>query len=458
MDIHELIIDADTITTNEPAAPKKPRKAPAAPVWEVVLQDHCDAAVRRTTPKTKRLLVLLMSKNLFYIKDERTDEVTQLDAASLWSFMKGCDLTSTRFVPWCMPFDGSRRGAEHFCECIGNEDLQWLALRGLHVMDYDCGRYGYNDRPGALESKRKKFDNPINRTVRKVVEEVLGRERAEQLANGASPVNESEAKAQRALDREYVDELGFFNDKFGLDWMRSYLREFITAPFVGLYMPNISYCGDALFNAANFEPGRFIEYLLHDSVRMGYGIDYTNARRHNAQINDFVRTWGDTLRMQKLIRGRVYDKYPDELDSMHRKLSFRLMLMRHVIDERMFSEQSEKLSKYAMHDAYYLVRPPYNKDDMLDEATQQANCLASYLDVYTEGKSGILFLRASIDPDKSLVTVEIRERPDGSVYIRQAYARCNQRPGDDEVKWLAKWAEKFGIEMLDVDAQHPMVP
>lgn len=451
MDVRDLII-TDSIATNEPAAPRKPRKAPVAPTWEVVLQDHCDAAVRRKTAKTSRLLVLLMSQNQFYIKDEKSGAVTQLDAASLQNFMKGCDLRDTKFVPWCRPFDGSRRGAMHFCETVGDENLQWLALRGLHVMQYDAARYGgYDDRPYRLAEERKKYDNPLNRTVKKVVEEVVGKERADELAGDSCGRNATEIRAKNALSRQFHDELEFFKEKFGLDWTRAYLREFLTAPFVGERMPRLSIYGDSLFNTTNFEPGRFLEYLLFESTRQGYGNTGTGYYSGQADLDDFLRTWGDTLQMQVQTRRKVYDKYPDELDSMHRKLAFKSRMMRHAINEEAFKAHSERLSEHAKQDAWYLIRPPFNKDDMVDEATQQSNCLASYIDAYTDDKTDIYFLRASIEPEKSLVTVEVRNGR-----IRQAYAACNRRPGDDELKWLAQWAEENGFEMVDADHQHPM--
>ena len=291
MDVRDLII-SDSIPTNEPAA-KKPRKAPAAPTWEVVLQDHCDAAIRRKTAKTSRLLVLLMSQNQFYIKDEKTGEVTKLDAASLQNFMKGCDLSDTKFVPWCRPFYSSRRAAERFCDIIGDENLQWLALRGLHVLSFDDSKYGsYDDRSWELEKKRKRLDNPINRTVKKVVEEVLGAERTTQLLNDTTPMNETETKAKYALKNEFSEELDFFSEKFGLDWSRKYLHEFLTAPFVGVRMPRLHYYGDALFRTTNFEPGRLIEYLLYESVRQGYGYPGERYYSGRADLDDFIRTWG----------------------------------------------------------------------------------------------------------------------------------------------------------------------
>ena len=453
MDVRDLIIH-DEIANNEPAAkPRRPRKAPAAPTWEVVLQDHADAAVRRKTTKTSRLLVLLMSQNQFYIKDEKTDEIESLNATNLQNFLKGCDLDSTKFVPWCESLYASKRGCEHFCGIIGDENLQWLALRGLHVLSFDESKYGnYEDRSFQLQLKREKFDNPLNKTVKKVVEEVIGKERADELLNNGVTHNDTECKAAHALKHEYHDELEYFKSVFGLDWMRAYLREFLTAPFVGDRIPRLSYRAQTMLRTIKFEPGRFIEYLLFESVRQGYGVPSRSCGYYNgrANLDDFIGAWADTLAMQKRIRGKVYDKYPDELDTIHRKLAFKSIMMRHEIDESAFARHSERLAKLKKQDAWYIIRPPFNKEDLIDEATQQASCLASYIDAYTNDETDLYFMRASVEPEKSLVTVEVR---DGR--IRQAYAKCNRRPGEEELKWLAKWAEENGIEMVDVEEMRP---
>lgn len=452
MDVRDLILATDP-TTNEPVTPKA-RKAPAKPVWEVVLTDACDGAIRKTTPRTSKLLVLLMSKGQFYIKDEKTNAVEKLDESNLATFMKGCD-SVIKPVPWCTEFTSSKKDAAKFVRCVYNENFQWLARRNLHNLAYSSSKYYANqDSSYRFESERKMHDNPLNKAVRMVVEDILGEETAERLSKPNAHFNgDEEERAYRALQRQYHDELGSFSDKWGIDLTRDYLREFITAPFVGVKMPQLSRFASDLYEVTNFEPRRFMEYILHDSVRQGFGMVDTGYGYYgnSSRISDFISMWSDTLKMQARQRNRVYDKYPDELESMHRRLSFKSQLMRIRIDTDKFAAHSERLSKLMKQDEWYIIRPPYNKQDMLDEAAQQANCLATYVEAYADDKTDIYFLRTALEPEKSLVTVEVR---DGR--IRQAYAACNRRPGNDELKWLAKWAKENGIEMVDADSQHPM--
>lgn len=450
MNVKDLIL-----TTAAPEAEKvettpKARKKPAGPTWEVVLEDACDAAVRRKTARTSQLLVLLMSKGQFYIKDEVTDTVEKLDADNLAKFLRGANDLGLRPVKWSTSFTAKKTDAERFVRTIEDENFQWLAKRGLHVYKYD--NQDYADSRYQLERKRNRVDNPMTKLVRKVCEEFVGAERVREIAADRVCNNELERKVSAILadEQRTYDELDLIKEQFGLDWARAYLRAFLAAPFVGVGLPQLTYYAQDIFDLCNFEPRRFVEYLLHDSVMQGYGRT-EGSYRYGADLEDFARTWRDTLRMQKQTRNKVYDKYPDELDSMHRKLSFKVRLMSHQINEQSFKEHSERLMQYAKHDSSYTIRPPYNKEDIVDEAQQQANCLASYIDAYTENLTDLYFMRDSMDPEKSLVTVEVR---DGR--IRQAYRARNCRPSDEELKWLNEWAEEMGFKPIDADHQHPM--
>lgn len=76
---------------------------------------------------------------------------------------------------------------------------------------------------------------------------------------------------------------------------------------------------------------------------------------------------------------------------------------------------------------------------MVEEAEAQHNCLATYVDAVAGGLTDVWLMRRAGDPDRSLVTVEVR---DGEV--RQAFRACNQVPSDGELRWLSAWCEKVG--------------
>lgn len=452
MNVKDLILesvptadDTTAITTT-----RKPRKAPQAPTWEVVLSDACDGAVRRKTAKTSRLLVLLLSQKQYYIKDEVSGEVEELNDDNLANFLKG-NQNGIKVVPWATKLVSGTKHTYRFLQTIRDDDFVWLAKRGLHVYQY--GNNSYEDNLYEIKRKRKSYDNPIRKAILTACTEAVGEERLKELMEGASARSEQESKVVRTVDRGAAN-LECINAKFGLDWTRQYLREFLTSPFVGSSLVD-DYNMSSLLQRCEYEPGRFIDYLFHDSVAMGYGIvlddDYGYYSRSAYDIRHFVQDWRDTLQMQYQLRGKVWDKYPTNLSELHMKLSFKVQLNRHRIDEDAFKNHAERLDKKSFKDTKYLIRPPYNKGDMTDEASQQANCLASYIDAFARNDTDIYFMRSVDDPEKSLVTVEVRGNK-----VRQAYRAYNRQPSDEELEWLEKWCKRNNIAWFDAEHQRPL--
>lgn len=447
MNVRDLILsDIPTSEANEITKVKRQRTRPVT-TWEVVMSDACDGAIRRKTAKTSRLLVLLMSQGQFYIKDENNDKVEMLDATNLAKFLAGSNLLYD-VVPWCDSIGGgSKKNAAEFVRIANDDNFQWLAKRGLHSFSYT--RNEWRNSRYELQRRREELDSPIQKLVTKLGEETIGRERWAKLAvNGCSTQNATERKLMHLKNNDATRTMRELYGKYGIDWTREFVRSFITAPYVGNELPAL-WRLDSVLEVCNFDPTCFREYLFGESVRQGFGI--TDDDWRSSSLNNFCVIWSDTLSMQKTLRGKVYDKYPDDLAGLHQMLSFRCSLRNVSISEWKLQEHSARIAENELSKGDYLIRVPRNKDDMLDEATQQANCLASYINAYANDETDIYFMRSVDDPDKSLVTVEVR---DGR--IRQAYRACNRRPSDEELAWLNEWAGNLGVIGLDADHQRPL--
>ena len=70
----------------------------------------------------------------------------------------------------------------------------------------------------------------------------------------------------------------------------------------------------------------------------------------------------------------------------------------------------------------YLIRPAATVREILDEANAQHNCMAGFIDKYASGQTDLWLMRKASDPDRPLVTVEVR----GGA-IRQAFQSHNRR-------------------------------
>ena len=96
---------------------------------------------------------------------------------------------------------------------------------------------------------------------------------------------------------------------------------------------------------------------------------------------------------------------------------------RDEIISRDMQENCERMKKYNYTEGVYFVRAITSHDDLLDEANQQHNCVASYGRRIANGSSYIYVMREVANPEKSLITIELS--PNGKT-IRQKFLAYNR--------------------------------
>ena len=96
----------------------------------------------------------------------------------------------------------------------------------------------------------------------------------------------------------------------------------------------------------------------------------------------------------------------------------------------------DKLHKYDYKEDVFFIRSINDFADLLDEANQQANCVASYAESIARENSKIFVMRETSHPDKSLITVELS--PDNT--LRQKYLSHN-RPIHNKAQsdFIGRW-------------------
>ncbi|MBR3242256.1 MAG: PcfJ domain-containing protein [Bacillus sp. (in: Bacteria)] len=195
---------------------------------------------------------------------------------------------------------------------------------------------------------------------------------------------------------------------------------------------------DSFFNgfmyeipAIDMEYEKLRDYLLFDSYRMGY-----------SKIDDFLGEWNDTLFNEQIAFNKIREKYPAHLKEYHD-------IIARIVSVVEQEEQDKKVSEYAckIKPLYettigdYIFIVPNSSAEMLDEASQQANCLAGYVSRVAEGETSIVFMRRKESPEQSLITIEIC-----GDCIRQALRAYNRQPDAEEINILKKYAKKIGVD------------
>lgn len=128
------------------------------------------------------------------------------------------------------------------------------------------------------------------------------------------------------------------------------------------------------------------------------------------------RTDGDSLKREHDVAARLCRERHDEIlaAAMARKAE---------TDRKEILEGNTRLARCDYSEKVYFIRAIRDYDELVDEARQQHNCVASYADRIAKGQSRIFTMRETANPDKSLITIELS--PDLKT-IRQKYLAYNQ--------------------------------
>ena len=106
-------------------------------------------------------------------------------------------------------------------------------------------------------------------------------------------------------------------------------------------------------------------------------------------------------------------------------------------EQREIEEGNSKLARAEYHENIYFIRPITDYNDLLDEAIQQDNCVASYASRIARGESRIFTMRETAHPEKSLVTIKLS--PDCKT-IRQKYLAHNQQIRNKSMtEFIERW-------------------
>lgn len=134
-----------------------------------------------------------------------------------------------------------------------------------------------------------------------------------------------------------------------------------------------------------------------------------------------------------------YEKYPRYFLSTHRIASRNYERLKHQFDEINFAKQRKPEYEFKYKNFMFIY--PKTTQDIKDEAVQQSNCVASYIQDVINGRCHILFLRDKDFPNKSLVTIEVRNGK--IVQALQAYNRdCTPEQHEAIEAFNKKFAER----------------
>ena len=444
MNVKDLILAEDV--EQESAESQRKKRAIEAPSFEVVVNSGIDFAVRRKTSKTSRLLVLLVSQQQYYIKDENKGEITALDSKGLGQFLKGCEYDRLRIDnQWCSRLLKSKEWRDWFVRIITHEKFVDVAKSGI----WDA----------ADEANYSRWQKWNNRVFDEIVETSAIVSSAllsyiRELTDGL-PIN---------VAKDLLYSFSIIETVYGLDRARVYVKQIIdcllndfdysypmarelerllnispssAVTFYNYHRSNRSMSTDmahqTIFEGrehVRFDFNRFLDYLFNQSQAEGF-----------ASADTWVAYWADTLLLELHVADRIVNKYPSNLLTYHNILATEAAAIKKDYDLIAFNEQVEVMSKYEYSNNNYTIICPKSAEDMRKEAAAQSNCLASYVDTVIAGQTMIFFCRKNKNAEKSYLTIEVKDNQ-----LWQVKASHNREADEEGMSFIKKWVDNFGIE------------
>ena len=146
---------------------------------------------------------------------------------------------------------------------------------------------------------------------------------------------------------------------------------------------------------------------------------------------DALRELHDYASMMKRISNK-FDKYPRHFLTTHQIACRNYERLKEKFNEDAFKSRINKDMEHTFGEYTFIY--PSCTQDIKNEAAEQNNCVASYIKRVIDGGCHILFLRKKDAPDKSLVTIEVR---DGRIV--QAKQKFNYPVTSEQQEAIDKW-------------------
>ena len=172
------------------------------------------------------------------------------------------------------------------------------------------------------------------------------------------------------------------------------------------------------------------EYGYNAKALMMY-LDHLKTFEAIENMDWMMRELEDYAKMMKEISPK-FDKYPKHFLTTHKIASRNYNRLKHKFDEEKFVKRINTEMEHTF-DRFCFIYPKCIQD-IKDESVQMSNCVSSYVQRVIDGHCDILFLRYKDSPDKSLVTIEVRNN-----VIVQALQRYNHPLTREQQEIVDKW-------------------
>ncbi len=226
----------------------------------------------------------------------------------------------------------------------------------------------------------------------------------------------------------YEFEMGKFEDVFKLD--KSYLNFMVEN--------NITYDELNVLKKIKIKDYELIKYFsniysLDELLKYCKPYDLMNYHIKNKDIY----TYRDYISMAKQQKMNLKDKsilYPKNLKEKHDDLQHQIQVRKDKFIAKQIKKRYEKIKTNKFQNKKYIIYPVKSIEELVDESSQQNNCVKTYAERVAKGQCDIYFMRLLEDVNHSLVTIEVINNK-----VVQARIKNNQSTTPEQEKILKKF-------------------
>lgn len=413
MNIKDFILNEDDEITTK----KERKKTTAEYTFSVEYENDTDFILKRITKNTEKLLVVLVSQGQIYIKDLKQNIIEKVtDISQVVNFKKNMiSLPKFEKLTW-EPFTDVwgiiKVNTNAFVMLITHTNtVKILANKKANPLNHTDVIYTYERNPEAFE-RQNEFLKIIHLFDPSMT------------ASSYEYSNISSTLKETKIDYNMVKSNLNLIVELGVNNFKALLKSNYTPIILNIY---------------NVDFKSFLTYLAY-TIKNRNGLEISNWDNYTSfGLNQYL----DYLRMQTEMYGKVKEKYPQYWLSEKQMLNNKYNSWKKLQSLEIKTINQEDLKKYEYEDNIFKVIVPQLNVDILDEAQQQQHCLATYLDRIIAGDTHIVFIRAKLNPDDSLLTVEIT--PDGRIIQVKGFQ--NRQYTSLEYSFMKDWAKEKDLKL-----------
>lgn len=226
---------------------------------------------------------------------------------------------------------------------------------------------------------------------------------------------------------------GNFEETFGVD--RSYLEFMIENNITPDELEILSKIRIKDINLIRYFDS--LGYRLDDLLKYCKPMDLYKYRLNPKDVHEYL----DYLEFAKKLGFDLSDKkylYPKKLKEKHDEYMNQIEINKNKTINSKIKSKYKKLLKNKYENKKYIIIPAASLESLIDESSQQNNCVKTYAERIAKNECDIYFMRCIDTQDKSLVTIEVRNKK-----VVQQRTKNNCITTEEQQRFIKLWERKI---------------